>query len=251
MGIVSRPQTEAAGRERLPAHRLRLLDAFALEVDGEPIELPHGAQRVLAFLALRPHALQRSFMAGSLWLDAADDRAAANLRSALWRLRQHDGASVLTAHGTLRLDPTVSVDTHEATDLARRWLSGLAGEDDVAPALMLLQSELLPDWYDEWVVEERERFRQLRLHALEAMAERLIDMGRVGDALLAALAATTDEPLRESAHRALIRVHLAEGNTGEAVRQLRRCELLFERELGLRPSDRLSELVREASVAAG
>ena len=80
-----------------------------------------------------------------------------------------------------------------------------------------------PCWWKA-VVVERERFHQLRLHALEAMAERLIEMGRVGDGLLAALAATTDDPLRESAQRTLIKAHLAEGNTGEAVRQLRRCE---------------------------
>lgn len=249
MKITGQLSTAPVARREQTVIRLRLLDAFALEIDGVSVDLPHGTQRLLAFLALRPHALGRSFTAGSLWLDATDDRAAANLRSALWRLRHRGGSIIVTTHGTLRLDPTVWVDVREASEVARRWLGGQATAPDASRS-DLLQAELLPDWYDEWVVAERERFHQLRLHALEAMAERLIEMGRVGDALLAALAATTDDPLRESAQRALIKAHLAEGNTGEAVRQLRRCEQLFERELGMRPSPQLTQLVRDATIGA-
>jgi DNA-binding SARP family transcriptional activator len=246
--MAARRHPAAAGDIQRPPIRLRLLDAFALELDGRAVDVPHGAQRLLAFLALRPHALARSFMAGSLWLDATDARAAANLRSALWRLPEADVPIVVRAYATLRLSPLVWVDVQEATALARRWLAGNETALDASAASTLLGAELLPDWYDDWVADERERFRQLRLHALEAMAERLIEMGRVGDALLAALAATTDDPLRESAHRALIKVHLAEGNTGEAVRQLRRCEALFQRELGMRPSAQLTDLIPEATA---
>lgn len=248
--MAARRHAATAAGIQLPPIRLRLLDAFALELDGQLVDLPHGTQRLLAFLALRPHPLGRSFMAGSLWLDATDARASANLRSALWRLPEAGGPIVVRAHGTLRLDANVWVDVREATDVALRWLSGRATVRDTAAAA-LLGADLLPDWYDEWVADERERFRQLRLHALEAMAERLIEMGQVGDALLAALAAATDDPLRESAHRALIKVHLAEGNTGEAIRQLRRCEALFERELGMRPSPQLTGLIPQLSATVG
>ncbi len=247
--MAPRQPAGAAGIQRSPV-QLRLLDAFALELDGQPVDLPHGTQRLLAFLALRPHPLGRSFLAGSLWLDASDARASANLRSALWRVPDARTPIVLRARGTLCLDETVWVDVHEAMDVAQRWLTNRATARDTAAA-SLLGADLLPDWYDEWVTDQRERFRQLRLHALEAMAERLIDMGLVGDALLAALAAATDDPLRESAHRALIKVHLAEGNTGEAIRQLRRCEALFARELGMRPSAQLTSLIPQLSATTG
>ena len=214
------------------------------------MELPHSAQRVLALLALRPFALQRSFLAGSLWLDAPENRAAANLRSAVWRIRQLHHQVLVFSHGTLRLDPHVTVDVRVARELAHRWLAAQPTTRDVAAASSPLLADVLPDWYDEWVVDERDQFRQLRLHALEEMARRLVSMGRVGEALVAALEAAREDPLRESAHRALIEVHLAEGNTGEAVRQLRRCEQLFERELGLRPSRHLADRVRQAVVAA-
>lgn len=234
---------------RSPVLRLRLLGGFGLEIDHATVDLPHGAQRILAFLALRPHSLQRTFLAGSLWLDASDDRAAANLRSAVWRIRHLGHPILLIGHGTLRLDPAVMVDVRAAQDTAHRWLAGQPKARDMAGGSALLRADLLPDWYDEWVVDERDRFRQLRLHALEGMAEHLIAMGRYGEALLAALEAAREDPLRESAQRALINVHLAEGNTGEAVRQLRRCEQLFDRELGLRPSRRLTDLVRDAVLS--
>jgi DNA-binding SARP family transcriptional activator len=106
-----------------------------------------------------------------------------------------------------------------------------------------LVGELLPDWYDDWVLLERERYRQLSLHALEALADRLTGLARFGEAADAALAAIAGEPLRESGHRALIRVHLAEGNPSEALREYDRFRQMLDG-LGLAPSPRLEELVR-------
>jgi DNA-binding SARP family transcriptional activator len=106
---------------------------------------------------------------------------------------------------------------------------------------------LLPDWYDDWVLMERERHRQLSLHALEALAEKLIAVAQHGRAIGVALAAVANEPLRESAHRILIRAHLAEGNVGEAVRQYRLYRRLLRRQLGLDPSPQMEALVRGLS----
>ena len=79
--------------------------------------------------------------------------------------------------------------------------------------------DLLPDWNEDWVLIERERFRQARLHALEALCDRFSEAGRMMPAIQAGLAAVTADPFRESAHRALIRTHLREGNRSEALRQ--------------------------------
>jgi len=106
-----------------------------------------------------------------------------------------------------------------------------------------LGGDLLPDWYDDWVLVERERLRQLRLHALEALAISRMEAGRHGEAAGAALSAVSIEPLRESAQRVLIRVHLAEGNVGEAVRQYHSYKQLLLEELGLAPSDQLESLM--------
>ena len=224
-----------------------MLGAFRLTVGGDVVEVPHPAQRLLALLALKHHPLLRAYVAGTLWLDNSEDRAGGNLRSVLWRLRGQGLSVIRLRNGAVELAPEVCVDLHDAAALAHRWLAGLVTDADVAAGTRALEGEVLPDWYDDWASDERERFRQLRLHALEAMAERLSASGRWADAVLAALAALAADPLRESAHRAVIKVHLAEGNLAEAIRQLHRCERLMIEEVGVLPSSLLSELIPAAA----
>ena len=81
---------------------------------------------------------------------------------------------------------------------------------------------LLPGWYDDWVVLERERLRQLQLHALDRLAAALLAAEEPGRALDAALVAVQADPLRESAHRIVVRIHLREGNALEALRAYER-----------------------------
>jgi DNA-binding SARP family transcriptional activator len=107
-----------------------------------------------------------------------------------------------------------------------------------------LGGDLLPDWYDEWLVVVRERLRQLRLHALDAICDRLISSGSSDRAIDLALTAVAIEPLRESAHRQLIKAHLAEGNAAEALRQYRSFAALLRQELGIPPSHAMAELIQ-------
>src|SRR5262249_48908431 len=106
--------------------------------------------------------------------------------------------------------------------------------------------DLLPDWYDDWLVIERERFHQLRLRTLELICDRMTASGQFARALDVGLAAVAGEPLRESAHRALVKVHLAEGNPAEARRQFDLYRRLLNEQLGLAPSPKIVELLSEA-----
>jgi DNA-binding SARP family transcriptional activator len=108
----------------------------------------------------------------------------------------------------------------------------------------LLADDLLVGWYDDWVLLERERLRQLRLHALEVLSGQLLAAGNGPAAVEAALAAVAVEPLRESAHRAVIRAHLAEGNRAEALRQRDQLRHLLRLELGVKPSRLVTDLFR-------
>jgi DNA-binding SARP family transcriptional activator len=224
--------------------RLSLLRGFELSCDGAAIPMVMSAQRLLAFLALQDRALPRSYIAGVLWGDVPENRAFGNLRSALWRLRLPALSAVDGVNDHLRLSPSVRVDVREAQGVARRLLDGSSpcpGESvDPRP----FEGELLPGWYEDWVLIERERHRQLSLHALENLCERLSAEGRFGEAVLAGMAAVAAEPLRESAQRALIRTHLCEGNPGEAIRQYRLYGELLRKELGLTPSAAITELVK-------
>ena len=114
-----------------------------------------------------------------------------------------------------------------------------------------LSADLLPGRYDDWVLSEAEDWRQLRLHALKALADRLTTNGGWGEGADAAGAAVGAEPLRESANATLIKVHLAEGNQSEAVRQFERYRALLLAELGLEPTLQLHRLVQDLQFRSG
>jgi DNA-binding SARP family transcriptional activator len=232
------------GRPPVPAQtRLTLLGGFELVCDGLPVTLPMSAQRVIAFVATQDRPMQRAYVAGSLWLETSENRAHANLRSALWRLQRASRTLVETKGQQLRLSSSVSVDLTEAEGRFRQALD-YADVAHLELDRFALEGDLLPDWYDDWIVPRRERFRQLRLRALDALCERLTDQGRLQEALDVGLAAVAGEPLRESAHRALVRVHLAEGNFCEAIRQYGLFKRLLHERLGIEPSGQIEQLIR-------
>src|SRR6185436_19063543 len=112
-------------------------------------------------------------------------------------------------------------------------------------AIATLSVDLLPDWYDDWAVIEAEEWRQLRLHALDTLAEGLTAAGRYADATSAALAAVKAEPLRETAHAVLIRVYLAEGNRAEALAAYEGYRVMLRTEMGLEPMPDIQALITE------
>ena len=213
---------------------LTMLGGFRLTVGGVEVELPAGIQRVIALVALRGR-MSRSRIAGTLWPETSEQRALASLRTSMWRINQASPRLVVTVGTMTDLDPDVQMDVRDVV-----WEGLLLMQEDAPGHLtghtVFEAGELLPDWEDDWLVHDRERLRQLRLHALEALVERLAARGRFGLALDMALAVLRSDALRESAHRSVIRVHLAEGNVGEARRAYALCCEILHRELGVVPS---------------
>lgn len=225
------------------ALHLVLFNGFELRSRGRIVGLPLSAGRVVAFLALQRTSQSRSFVAGTLWPGTTDSRAGANLRSALWRLRRMNRPIVEATVTRLHLCQGVDVDVLELEAAIRRITDGGSHVPAQDIERILSPADLLPGWYEDWVVFERERFRQLRLHALDALSERLVARGRFALAVEAALAAVREEPLRESSHRSLIRAHLAEGNVSEAIREYRGYRRLLNEELGVPPSREMEGLL--------
>jgi DNA-binding SARP family transcriptional activator len=231
--------------EPASVNALQLLDGFEFRCDGHVVDFPLGTQRLIAFLAMHDKPVLRTYVAGCLWLDKSTDRSHANLRSALWRLRNPAGHIVQSRGAHVRLHPSVSVDVRDANALALACIGDKAEIPSAETTRLLLAGDLLPDWYDEWVVVERERMRQLRLHALEALCARLVRERRFAEAVDVGLVAVAAEPLRESTHRALILAHLAEGNGAEAIHQFQLYRTLVWDALGIRPSRLLQNLLTD------
>src|SRR5260370_35243897 len=236
-----------AGAVNAGTLELGLMHGFEVRSGGRTLELPLSAQRLVAFLALQDHPLQRLHVAGSLWLDSSAERANASLRPTLWRLGRNDCPIAGVTGNKPRLAAEVSVDLRTVRARARRVLQ----HDQVEPTdldTLCLAGELLPDWYDDWALIERERFRHLRLHALDALCEELTAAGRYGAAVEAGNASVAAEPLREIAHRLLVAAYLAEGNAGEALRQYRLFRDVLAGELGSEPSQQMEDLVAHLPI---
>jgi DNA-binding SARP family transcriptional activator len=232
--------------------RLHLLGDWLLTAaDGasetvEQIELPAGPQHLIALLALNGRCA-RTHAAATLWPDCTDGVAAARLRAVLWRLRhRHVGVPPLLEIGETSLALTaevfVDVDTFRSSAELLIRDSDCDEVEDAALAV-LHSSELLPGWYDDWVLAARERLQYLRLGALDALATRRRRQRRTHEALQAARAAISIEPLHESAHRTIVQTHLDNGDVVEAIKHYQRFQAMLDRELGLPPSDLFRDVV--------
>lgn len=231
---------------------LTLLDGFRLECQGRVLTTPQAVARLLAFVGVRGQA-SRAELAGSLWPEVSESKAHACLRTALWRLRQACADPLVIGGQILTLAPVVEVDVVVFATMARRVLAPPAADqcpEEMLRPPLISAGALLPGWYDDWVLFERERLRQLQMHALEAAVVKLSAIGRHADAIEAALAAVRLEPLRESANRVLILAHLAEDNVVEAVRCFEGFRASLLSELGVAPSADLQRLAMRGPVPA-
>ena len=223
--------------------RICLLGEFEAWGGRLPLALSMGAKRLIAFLAVKHQPMQRQYLASSMWLEHGEENAQACLRSTLWRIRRQPYPIVHIEDGLASLAPGVSVDLHEAISLAQQLLATPELVSEAGSTGSLFVEDLLPGWPDDWLVVDREQFRQLRLHVLEVLSRRWTSAGRFAEAIEAALRAISVDPLRESAHRALIGAHLAEGNFAEAIRSYERFRTLLWEELEVQPSARMEELI--------
>lgn len=243
-----RPGFEASSSE---SDMLCLLGGPYVVANGQRLTVPEGSKRLLAFVALNDGRVDRRHASGTLWPFGDDDRAAGNLRSALWRLK---GAGIHLLHAdkcALQLARGTRIDVQILSDWAGRIIEGNATASDVR--LIQLSHEavdLLPGWYDDWVIFERERMRQRLLHALEMLSRMLLSRKRCAEAVEVAMTAVSIEPLRESAQASLITAHMAEGNVIEAHRAYTSYAKILDHELGIEPSDALASMMRPARPLA-
>lgn len=242
------PATLAVSPLGAPDQVCLLGDPYVVQ-DGRPCMVPEGCKRLLAFVALQRGRVDRRHAAGSLWPDGSEGRASGNLRSALWRLRGAGIGLVESDKVSVYLRERTLTDLGALCGWADRLIDGTATEADLRiPAWATAVAELLPGWYDEWVIFERERIRQRMLHALELLSRLLRVSGRFGEAIDAAMDAVALEPLRESAHRTLAEAHVGEGNLVEARRAFVRYRDLATRELGVEPSAAFQAWMRSVAL---
>lgn len=222
--------------------RLRLLGGWQLVVDGDDVPLHHREQRLVALLGLtgrRP----RGHVAGTLWPESTDARALASLRRAVLQTQQQCPGLLQADRTEVGLDPDVEVDVDDVRRAAVLTELPMPGDEAEALLATLVGEPLLPAWYDDWVLPERERLEQVRVRALERIARHAFGIGDLVQAVDAARAAVDIEPLSESARELMIRAHLEQGDRGAAVREFQRYRDRMRDELGVPPSAGIVRLV--------
>jgi DNA-binding SARP family transcriptional activator len=230
---------------------LQLLGGFRARLEpGIAVSLPtRKAEALIGYLALplgQPHP--RDKLASLLWGDLSDSRARASLRQALFRVRRAVDASdrrCLRLEGDgIALDPSsVAVDVAAFEDAV-----AMAAPDGLARAIALYQGDLLAGLalaeppFEEWLLTERERLRELAVEALARLLAHHRAEGRPEEAVQTALRLAALDPLQEAVHRTLMRLYAQLGRRGAALRQYEHCVAILRRELGIEPETETKQL---------
>ena len=231
-----------------PTWQLALLGTWHLLAGDHAVDLHKREQRLVAVLAIegpRP----RAYVSGMLWPESTEQHAAGNLRAAILKIDRAAPRLLRHDRSGLALHPDVHVDLADLTACIEQiggWTlpRATAEPSDSACLAMLLRGDLLPGWYDDWVLYERTRLQQARLRALELLTDRLSERGEYAAALVAGSVAVTIEPLSESTHRALIHAQMRAGNYHDALKIYQAFRNRIMAELGIRPTERMQMLVR-------
>lgn len=229
------------------------LGQFRVEINGQPMEIPsRPAQSLFAYLVLNAGRVhRREKLAGLLWPDSTDENARAYLRQGLWRIRKALETNDTSWQDYLQIDEiSVSFGRELETFLdADLLLQNKAGEawsiQELVQRVRVYAGELLPGFYDEWIILDRERLKsaydqkmRLLLDQLEAdqrwedlleWGERWIGLGHVP----------------EPAYRALMLAHAMQGDPTAVSAVYQRCQKALSEELGISPSNELRDTYQQ------
>ena len=205
----------------------RLLGQYEIRIDGQPVVISsRPTQSVIAFLLLHPDKSQRrEKLAGHFWPAASDSHARNNLRHELWRIRK-----LLGTHADLRLESDYLDMTYHpqpGDQLDVDVFNSCSADESSTAALVLAASayggDLLPGFYEDWAVLEREHLQAVFELKLGRLLEGLLVERRWHEILEWAERWIATGSTPEPAYRALMLAHAGLGNQAGAMAQYQRC----------------------------
>ncbi len=240
----------AAGIRRggLPIMQLlsiQLLGGFRIAVAEQALagfQQPR-LQALLAYLLLqRGTPVLRRSIAFAFWPDSSEAQARTNLRKLLHALRRllptPDAYLALTAETVLwRTDAAYHLDVETVErNLAHAAADGPTAIADRQAAVAAYTGDLLPGFYDEWLLTARERLRAAHAAALAALVTDAAATGDLTRATAYAHQLLQHEPLHESGYRLLMQLYLDRDDRAAALRVYHACAAILREELGADPS---------------
>jgi predicted ATPase/DNA-binding SARP family transcriptional activator len=230
--------------------KVRLLGAFEVK-QKKLISIPsRPSQSLFAYLILNAGTFhRREKLAGLLWPDSLEETARDNLRHALWRVRKALPAHQKTEY-LLTDDLSIAFNTSaeywlDAAELEK--LSENASADELMAVLSAYQGELLPGFYDEWVLLEREHLYSIFEHHMARLMSLLQNENRWLDILDWAERWIKLGQKPEPAYRALMLAYAAKGDMSKVAATYERCVKSL-REFGMEPSEQTRALYEKLKL---
>ncbi|MGE5073173.1 MAG: tetratricopeptide repeat protein [Anaerolineae bacterium] len=233
---------------------VRLLGTFDIKCGKKVISLAsRPAQSLFAFLILNAGtAYRREKLAGQLWPDSTEEQARDYLRHALWRVRK--ALQAASAVSYLKADDlTISFDAMSDYWLdaaALQVLGADAPTETMAAVLGDYRGELLPGFYDEWAVLEREHLQALYEQRMSRLLEMLQERRDWSGMLQWAERWIALGQKPEAAYRFLMTAHAAQGDMAKAVAAYERCVQSLA-EFGVEPSEQTRALMAQLKTNKG
>jgi predicted ATPase/DNA-binding SARP family transcriptional activator len=232
---------------------IRLFGPLCVMVGGEPLPRvrAHSVEGLLPLLVLRHgRAVDRAWLAGTLWPESSGSRALQNLRNDLVALRKalgpEGGRIQSPGHGSLTLDLAGA-----AVDVLQFDAAIRAGdEESLRSAVQLYTGPLLEGCVEEWAFSERSSRAEQLLAALETLAERAEERGGHDEAIRYLRRAEALDPLRDSIPRRLMASLAAAGDPAAAIQTYRDFRLRLQEELAAVPDEATTHLFHEIRAAA-
>ena len=224
---------------------VRLLGTFEVKHGKKSIKIAsRAAQSLFAYLILNGGtAHRREKLAGLLWPDSLEETARDNLRHALWRVRKalESGSSTRFLHAddlTISFKPSTEY-WLDAAELEK--LNENASANELISVLSEYGGELLPGFYDEWVVLQREHLSSVFEHHMARLLSLLQDESRWLDVLEWGERWIKLGQKPEPAYRALMCAHAAKGDMSKLAATYERCVKSL-REFRIEPSEQTRAL---------
>src|SRR6266508_2296726 len=132
---------------------VRLIGKFDIKCDGKTVIISsRTAQSLFAYLILNAGtSYRRERLAGMFWPDGTEEKARAYLRYELWRIRK----ALPSSEFLLSDDFGIAFDSSREYWLDAQILMELpdtASSDELMNAFSIYQGELLPGFYDDWII---------------------------------------------------------------------------------------------------
>ena len=209
---------------------------------------------LLAFLCLtHPTPHTREKLLALLWGRQFDTQGRQNLRKTLSNLRRIFGEDVIVSiSDTISLRPGLIFCDVTSFEM----LIGEGSSDSLHRALDLYKDQLLVDLklseegWSQWLAREQQRLGEMAINAALTLGEAEFERGNSDQAMTFAKRAVAIDPIREDAHRLLMRAASIAGRTAQALQHFDSLIALLNRELGVRPDEITSRLAAEIRAKA-